>query len=58
VTVAAVSFVSFIIAGMIQNTFVCLAIACALMVGTLLVIKVITEKKHADMLAEIRAAHK
>ena len=58
VTVAAVSFVSFIIAGMIQNTFVCLAIACALMIATLLVIKMITEKKHADMLAEIRAAHK
>ncbi|MBQ4576142.1 MAG: Na+/H+ antiporter NhaC family protein [Firmicutes bacterium] len=57
-TVAAVSFVSFIIAGMIQNVVVCLAIACALMVGTLLVIKMITEKKHADMIAEIRAAQK
>ena len=57
-TVAAVSFVSFIIAGMIQNVVVCLAIACALMVGTLLVIKMITEKKHADMIEEIRAAQK
>ena len=57
-TVAAVSFVSFIIAGMIQNVVVCLAIACALMVGTLLVIKMITEKKRADMIAEIRAAQK
>jgi len=28
------------------------------MVGTLLVIKMITEKKHADMIAEIRAAQK
>jgi len=57
-TVAAVSFVSFIIAGMIQNVVVCLAIACALMVGTLLVIKTVTEKKNADMLAEIKAANK
>ncbi|MBQ4504198.1 MAG: Na+/H+ antiporter NhaC family protein [Firmicutes bacterium] len=57
-TVAAVSFVSFLIAGFIQNTIVCLAIAVALMIVTLLVIKTVTEKKHADMIAEIRAAQK
>jgi len=58
VTVAAVSFVSFLIAGFIQNTIVCLAIAVALMIVTLLVIKTVTEKKHADMIAEIKAAQK
>ena len=57
-TVAAVSFVSFLIAGFIQNTIVCLAIAVALMIVTLLVIKTVTEKKHADMIAEIKAAQK
>ena len=57
-TVAAVSFVSFLIAGFIQNTIVCLAIAVALMIVTLLVIKTVTEKKHADMIAEIKAAGK
>ena len=40
-TVAAVSFVSFILAGLIQNVFVNLLIAVALMVGTLLVIRAI-----------------
>ena len=57
-TVAAVSFVSFLIAGFLQNTIVCLAIAVALMIVTLLVIKTVTEKKHADMIAEIKAAQK
>ena len=58
ITVAAVSFVSFLIAGFLQNTIVCLAIAVALMIVTLLVIKTVTEKKHADMIAEIKAAQK
>ena len=44
ITVAAVSFVSFIIAGFIQNWLICLPIGIVLMVGTLLVIKLITEK--------------
>ena len=47
ITVAAVSFVSFIIAGFIQNWLICLPISIALMVGTLLVIKAITAKKAA-----------
>ena len=38
VTVAAVSFVSFIIAGLVQNVVVCMIIAIVLMIGTLLVI--------------------
>ena len=58
VTVAAVSFVSFIIAGLVQNVVVCLIIAVALMVATLLVIKAIVAKKHADVIAEIAEANK
>ena len=54
-TVAAVSFVSFIIAGLLQNVVICLIIACALMIGTLLVIRAITQKQHAEMLNEIKA---
>ena len=37
-TVAAVSFVSYLIAALIQNVVICLAIAVALMVGVLLII--------------------
>ena len=44
-TVAAVSFVCFILAGFIQSWLVVLPIGIVLMVGTLLVIKAITEKK-------------
>ena len=44
ITVAAVSFVCFIIAGFIQNWLICLPIGILLMIGTLLVIKAITEK--------------
>ena len=48
-TVAGVSFVSFILAGLIQNVFVNLLIAVVLMVGTLLVIRAIVAKKHAGI---------
>ena len=44
-TVAAVSFVSFIIAGFVQNWLIVLPISIVLMVGTLLCIKFITEAK-------------
>ncbi len=39
ITVAAVSFVTYVIAGFVQNPFICLPIGIALMVATLLVIK-------------------
>ena len=45
VTVAGISFVMYIIAGLIQNWIICLPIGIALTVGTLFVIKKITEKK-------------
>ena len=44
-TVAAVSFVSFIIAGFVQNVLISLVIAVALMVITIFVIKAIVTKK-------------
>ena len=44
-TVAAVSFVSYIIAGFISNWLIVLPIAIVLMVATLFVIKSITAKK-------------
>ena len=55
ITVAAVSFVSFLIAGFVQNVVVCLIIAIVLMIATLLVIKAIVSKKNADKIAEIAA---
>ena len=57
-TVAGVSFVSFILAGLIQNVFVNLLIAVALMVGTLLVIRAIVAKKHAGIFQEMAEADK
>ena len=56
ITVAAVSFVSFLIAGFVQNVVVCLIIAIVLMIATLLVIKAIVSKKNAAKFAEITAA--
>ena len=47
ITVAAVSFVNFIIAPFIQNAAICLAIGVVSMVLTVFVIKLITTKKAA-----------
>ena len=58
VTVAAVSFVCYIIAGLVQDVVICMIIAVALMVGTLFVIKAIVSKKHASVIAEIAEANK
>ena len=44
-TVAAVSFVTYIIAGFVQNAWICLPIGIVLMTGTLLVIRQITGKE-------------
>ena len=57
-TVAGVAFVSFILAGIIQNVVICLIIACVLMVATLLVIKAIVSKKHAGIFQEMAEANK
>ena len=45
ITVAAVSFVSYIIAGFVQNVYIALPIAIVLMVATLFGIKALTAKK-------------
>ena len=47
ITVAAISFVMFILAGLIQNAWICLPIGVVLTVATLFVIKLITKKKEA-----------
>ena len=57
-TVAGVAFVSFILAGLIQNVFVNLLIAVVLMVATLLVIRAIVAKKHAGIFQEMAEADK
>ena len=57
-TVAGVSFVSFILAGLIQNVVVNLAIAVVLMIATLLVIRAIVAKKHAGIFQEMAEADK
>ena len=45
ITVAAVSFVAYIIAGFVKNVLICLPIAIVLMLGTVIVINEITKKK-------------
>jgi len=45
ITVAAVSFVNFIIAPFINNAIISLVIAAVMMVGVLFVIKLVTNKK-------------
>ena len=57
-TVAGVAFVSFILAGLIQNVVICLVIACVLMVATLLVIRAIMAKKHQGIFQEMAEADK
>ena len=58
VTVAAVSFVSFLIAGLVQNVVICMIIAIVLMIATLFVIKAVVAKKHAGIFAEMAEADK
>ena len=57
-TVSGVAFVSFILAGLIQNVVINLLIAIALMVGTLLAIKAIVAKKHAGIFREMAEANR
>ena len=45
VTVAAVTFVTYALAGFIKNAFICLPVGIVLMVGTLIVIKKMTAEK-------------
>jgi len=45
ITVAGISFVSFIIAGFVKNWMICLPVSVLLTLGTLFVIKMLTNKK-------------
>ncbi|MBQ8388449.1 MAG: Na+/H+ antiporter NhaC family protein [Clostridia bacterium] len=45
ITVAAISFVMFVIAGFVKSAWICLPIGVVLTVGTLFVIKLLTKKK-------------
>ena len=45
ITVAAISFVCYILAGFIQNAFIMLPVGIVLTVATLFVIKAVTKKK-------------
>ena len=47
ITVAAVSFVSYIIAGFVPNAFIALPIAIVLMIGTLIGIRQVTASRNA-----------
>ncbi len=47
ITVAAVSFVTYIVAGFVQNAIVCLLLGAVLTVGTLFVIRSVTNKSAA-----------
>ncbi len=47
VTVAAISFVGYIVAGFVQNVYITLAVGVTLTIGTLFVIKALTSKKKA-----------
>ena len=57
-TVICVSFVGFILAGLIQNAAICLIIEIALMIAVLLVIKAIVGKKHKGIFDEMKEADK
>ncbi len=52
ITVAAISFVMYILAGFIQNAWICLPIGIALTVGTVFVLKLIDEKRNPSAPAE------
>ena len=56
-TVAVVSFVSFILAGIIQNAAICLVIGIVLMIGSVIVIGKMERSKHADMFKEMDEAY-
>jgi len=46
-TVAAVSFVAYVVAGFIQNWFIVLPLAVIAMIAVLFIIKAVTDKKEA-----------
>ena len=55
ITVAAISFVMYIIAGFVQNAWICLPIGVALTIGTVCVLKLISDKRAAKADTSIEA---
>ena len=51
-TVAGISFVMYVISGFVQNAWICLPIGIALTVGTVVVMKLIADKREASTDAE------
>ena len=47
ITVAAVSFVTYVVAGFVQNALICIAIGAVLTIATLFVIRSVESKKAA-----------
>lgn len=47
ITVAAVSFVTYVVAGFVQNALICIAVGAVLMIATLFVIRSVESKKAA-----------
>ena len=56
-TVSVVSFISFILAGIIQNAAICLVVGIVLMICTVIVIGKMERNKHADMFKEMDEAY-
>ena len=56
-TVSAVAFVSFILAGFLQNVVICLVIAVVLMIAVILIIGKSERTKNADMFKAIDEAY-
>ena len=48
ISVAAISFVMYIIAGLVQNAIICLAIGVAITIGFLFVMKMLSNKAHPE----------
>lgn len=47
ITVAAVSFVTYVVAGFVQNALICIAVGAVLTIATLFVIRSVESKKAA-----------
>ena len=56
ISVAAISFVMYVISGFVQNIFICLPLGIALTIVFLFVMKMVTKKKTEKMIEEIKNA--
>ncbi len=56
ISVAAISFVMYVISGFVQNVYICLPIGIVATVLFLFVVKAVTKKKNDALIAEIKAS--